>query len=43
MFQNCKVKVAMCNGNDELKALADYITEYANYEDGVAKFLAKFI
>lgn len=39
MFNECGIKVAMKNAIAELKKCADYITEYSNNEDGVAKFL----
>ena len=34
-------KVAMKNATDEFKNMANYITEYTNDEDGVAKFIEK--
>jgi len=43
MFEVAKIKVAMKNGNPILKEKADYITEYSNIEDGVAKFLQKHL
>ncbi|HIU40360.1 MAG TPA: HAD family hydrolase [Candidatus Aphodocola excrementigallinarum] len=39
LFNNCGVKVAMKNAHDNLKILADYITDYTNDEDGAALFL----
>lgn len=42
MFYNCGIKVAMKNSIQELKQNADYITEYSNNEDGVAKFLEDY-
>lgn len=41
MFKACDIKIAMKNANDELKAKADYITDYDNDNDGVAKFISK--
>ena len=38
MFKECDIKVAMDNGTDKLKELADYIT-LTNDADGVAAFL----
>ena len=35
--------VAMCNGLEEIKKIADYITEANNNQDGIAKFLNKHI
>ena len=42
MFDACGHKVAMSNGNHKLKEKADFITEYTNDEDGVAKFINSF-
>ena len=42
MFEECNVKVAMKNGNELLKSKSDYITDYTNNDDGVAKFLEKY-
>ena len=41
MFKACEYKVAMKNGSDELKEIADFITEEDNNHDGVAKFIEK--
>jgi hydroxymethylpyrimidine pyrophosphatase-like HAD family hydrolase len=38
MFQECDIKVAMDNGTEKLKQLADYVT-LTNDTDGVAAFL----
>lgn len=35
--------VAMCNGLEEIKKIADYITEENNNNDGIAKFLKKHV
>ncbi len=43
MFRNCKLKIAMCNGCEELKSMADFVTDYSNDEDGVAKWINKLI
>lgn len=42
MFNACGYRVAMGNGNDELKKIANYIT-LTNDENGVADFLNKYI
>lgn len=39
MFKMCQTKVAMKNGNNELKKYADFITSYSNNKEGVAKFI----
>ncbi len=38
----CGVGVAMKNALPDVKAAADYITEYSNDEDGIAEFLRKY-
>lgn len=43
MFKMCGTKIAMKNGNKKLQKEADFITEYTNSEDGVAKFIDKYI
>ncbi|MBQ4030504.1 MAG: HAD family hydrolase [Bacilli bacterium] len=43
MFNACHYKVAMKNASDELKSIADYITEDDNNNDGVGKFIEKNI
>lgn len=35
--------VAMCNGLDEIKKIADFITDKNNNEDGIADFLRKHV
>ena len=42
MFNECGIKVAMDNGMEELKDMADYIT-INNNEDGVAHFIEEYI
>ena len=42
MFSSCVYKVAMENGNEELKKKADYVT-LTNDENGVADFINKYI
>lgn len=42
MIQYAGIGVAMKNGNDEVKAVADYITD-TNDQDGVAKAIEKFV
>lgn len=41
MIRMCGYGVAMCNGLDEIKAIADYITEKDNNNSGVGDFLQK--
>ena len=43
MFQACGIKIAVRNANEKLKQKADFITEYTNNEDGVAKFIERYI
>lgn len=43
MFQNCGIKIAMNNGNEQLKRNADFVTTYNNNENGVAMFIEKYI
>ena len=42
MFRECGIGVAMGNAGEQLKKVADYVT-LANNEDGVAKFIEKYI
>ncbi|MDR0475177.1 MAG: Cof-type HAD-IIB family hydrolase [Treponema sp.] len=35
--------IAMVNGHDKIKDIADFVTEYSNDEDGVANVIEKFI
>lgn len=42
LIKTSKVGVAMINGTDELKAMADDITKFNNTEGGVAKYLIDF-
>lgn len=41
MIRMCGHGVAMCNGLDEIKAIADYITEKDNNNSGIGDFLQK--
>ncbi len=43
MFESCGIKISMSNAVYELKQKADFTTEYSNDEDGVAKFIEKYI
>ncbi len=43
MFDICTNTVAMKNASRELKEIAKHITEYTNDEDGVAKYIEKYI
>ena len=42
MFEQAGFAVAMENGREEMKKMADYVTD-TNREDGVAKAMEKFI
>lgn len=42
MFNECGIKVAMGNALDELKNIADYITD-TNNSDGISKFFDKYL
>ena len=35
--------VAMCNGLDYIKTIADFVTEYNNNKDGVGRFLYSYV
>lgn len=37
------IGVCLLNGTDDTKAVADYITEYTNEEDGLARFIEDYI
>jgi hydroxymethylpyrimidine pyrophosphatase-like HAD family hydrolase len=39
LFRTKAVKIAVANAVDEIKSMADYITEKTNNEDGTAEFL----
>ena len=43
MFDVLNTTVAMKNASENLKKIAKYTTEYTNDEDGVAKFIEKYI
>ena len=43
MIQTAHVGVAMKNGIDELKKVADYVTENDNNHDAIAEVIEKFI
>lgn len=43
MFENSGIKVAMKNATEDIKNIADYITEYSNNDNGVVKFLKKHL
>jgi len=42
MIEAAGVGVAMVNGTDEVKSVADYITENSNNEDGISEVIARF-
>ena len=41
MIKNCDIKIAMINGDNKIKEIADYITEYDNNSFGAIKILKK--
>ena len=43
MVRDCGTGVCMCNGTDDVKAVADIITTDSNDEDGLAKTLKEVI
>ena len=43
LIKMTKYGVAMCNGLDAIKNIADFVTEYDNNHDGVAAFLRKWV
>ena len=43
MIRLCGYGVAMCNGLDEIKKIADFVTEKDNNHDGIADFLRKHV
>lgn len=43
MIEAAGVGVCMKNGTEDTKAVADYITEYTNNEDGMGKWLLKHV
>ena len=43
LIRECGYGVAMCNGFEEIKELADFVTEKTNDENGVGDFLKKYV
>lgn len=43
MIELAGMGVCMCNGSDDTKAIANYITDYSSDEDGLARFVEKHI
>ena len=43
MVEVAGVGVAMANGREELKAVADYVTENDNNHAGIAEVINKFV
>lgn len=41
MIKSCDIKIAMINGDNKIKEIADYITEYDNNSFGAIKILKK--
>ncbi|CRH79863.1 Cof-like hydrolase [Chlamydia trachomatis] len=42
MILNSKIGVAMINGSDKTKSVAQYITEQDNNNDGIYNFIVKY-
>ena len=43
MFDECNIKVSMKNARHEIKLISNYITDFDNNDDGVARFLEKYL
>lgn len=43
LIRMCRYGVAMCNGVDYIRNIADYITEYDNNHNGVGEFIKKHV
>ena len=43
MFTHVGTGVAMCNGLEHIKNIATFVTEFSNEEDGVARFIEKWV
>lgn len=43
MITKCGYGIAMKNGNEQIKKIADFVTDKTNNEDGVADFLEKWV
>ena len=43
MIRECGYGVAKCNGFEEIKDIADFVTEKTNDENGVGDFLKKYV
>lgn len=43
MIRMCGYGVAMCNGLQAIKDIADFVTEKSNNENGIAHFLKKYV
>ena len=42
LFEVGGINVAMVNGSDQIKKVADYVTEFSNDDNGVIRFLKKY-
>ena len=42
LIQEAGTSIAMCNGNDEVKAAADIITQKDNAHDGLVEYIDQF-
>ena len=43
LIRMCRYVVSMCNGLEEIKKIADFVTDCDNNHDGVADFLRKWV
>lgn len=43
LIRMCGYGVAMCNGLEEIKSIADFVTEFDNNNDGPGRFLQKMV
>ena len=43
LIRMCRYGVSMCNGLEEIKKIADFVTDCDNNHDGVADFLRKWV
>ena len=43
LIRMCGYGVAMCNGLDAIKNIADFVTQYDNNHDGVGRFLQEAV
>ena len=43
MIRLAGLSVAMVNGLDSIKDMAHYVTEFTNNQDGLARFVEKYV